>query len=122
MWKIIKNTVLVIFITNACQAANYYVDANFGADSNPGSVDKPFQTIMRAVEQIGAGDVVLLRGGVYREKISISSSGSTEMPITFKAYQSEHVLISGAVVVEGWDGPDSRGHLPCDSRYTSGYS
>ena len=70
----------------ACSAAakqsdiEYFVSAADGNDSNPGTVDKPFQTVGRCVAQSektkGHGTVCSVRPGVYRESIAAGSSFS----------------------------------------------
>jgi parallel beta-helix repeat protein len=81
--------------------STFYVATN-GADSNAGSLAKPFRTIQRAANLAQPGDTVLVRGGTYRETVRPSRSGTGSSPIAFKAYGSEKVTVSGADVVSGW--------------------
>ena len=73
---------LVIGLTpGALRAATYVVDqrhpeASDEADA-PGSAEKPWKTISRAAEAVKPGDVVLIRSGVYRERVTIRRSGTT---------------------------------------------
>ena len=79
---------------------NYYVSIS-GDDSNPGTLDLPFRTIQHATSIVEAGDTVHIRGGTYREKISIENlHGTTDHPITFKNYNDEEVVVSGAKVID----------------------
>ena len=79
---------------------NYYVSIS-GDDSNPGTLDLPFRTIQHATSIVEAGDTVHIRGGTYREKISIENlHGTKDNPITFKNYNDEEVVVSGAKVVD----------------------
>jgi hypothetical protein len=87
----------------------YYVDANRGNDNNPGTIDSPFQTINKAAGMVGPGDTVVIREGVYRETITDLVSGTADAPITFTAYGNEHVVVSGAVEVGGWQDPEGDG-------------
>ena len=44
----------------------YYISPT-GDDSNPGTKDAPFKTLMRAQAAASSGDVVYIRGGVYND-------------------------------------------------------
>ena len=96
-------TTMVFFctFTGGAQAATYFV-APSGADSNPGTIAAPFKTIQRAANAAVAGDVVEIRAGVYRETVVPPNSGSVGAPVTFRAYNSESVTVSGADLVTGW--------------------
>ncbi len=83
-------------------ATTYFVAAN-GSDLNMGtSLSAPFQNIQRAAGIMVAGDSCFIRGGVYRETLAPSNSGTSATPITFTAYSNEVVTISGADVVTNW--------------------
>ena len=76
--------------------STYYVATN-GKDTNPGTLDLPFKTIQHAVSVLDAGDSVYIRGGTYREAISIEDlHGTKDNPITIQNYNDEEVIISGA--------------------------
>ena len=79
-----------------------WVVATTGADNNPGSIDAPFRTIQRAAALAQPGDTVLVRGGTYRETVRPARSGAAGAPITFKPYNGESVVVSGADVITGW--------------------
>src|SRR5262249_14245270 len=64
-------------------AASYYVAPN-GLDSNPGTLEKPFQTVQKAAIVATAGDTVYLRAGTYRETIVPAHSGKVNAPIIFQ--------------------------------------
>jgi hypothetical protein len=54
----------------------YHVATN-GADSNPGTDSKPFRTIQKAVNAAKPGDSILVHAGVYREVVTIRTSGTS---------------------------------------------
>ena len=85
--------------------STYYVSALAGADANPGTIDAPLATIQRAASVAQPGDVVVIRGGVYRETVRPANSGTPGAPITFKAFEGETVTVSGADPVTGWTAP-----------------
>lgn len=107
----------------------YYVDDRNGNDSNPGrSSAAPWRSLARVqTAKLLAGDYVLLkRGGVWRETLTIDSSGSADTPLFFGAYgdgvkpvvegqansQDGLVRVSQAayVVVSGWQIRGHSGH------------
>jgi len=77
-------------------AAIYYVDPNNGNDSNPGSSEQPWQTMVRAMRQwtqtgtkVTSGDTVILRSGNYGvvsfDKPPVPAPASWNDKITYKA-------------------------------------
>jgi hypothetical protein len=73
-----------------------------GHDSNPGTLAAPFRTIQWAASLMEPGDTCHIRGGMYRETVTPANSGTSNAPITFKAYNGERVTINGTDVVRGW--------------------
>ncbi|QTE39634.1 right-handed parallel beta-helix repeat-containing protein [Mucilaginibacter gossypii] len=73
----------------------YYVAAN-GLESNKGTIDAPFQTINNALSHTIPGDTVMVRGGVYSEKVVFPKSGVMDKYITLKAYRGETPIIDGS--------------------------
>jgi len=73
---------------------NYYV-ANEGNDANSGTeLDRPFQTIGKAAQVAGPGDVVWVMPGLYREEIKITRSGRGNAYLAFKTL-GKGVILSG---------------------------
>ncbi len=91
----------------ACQAvpaATLYVSTT-GSDHHPGDGPQDGQamrTLQAAVDRLQPGDTLLIRGGVYRERVVFPRSGEPGRPITLKPYQGENVVISGCEPVTGW--------------------
>lgn len=74
-----------------------YVNASTGNDTNDGkTLLSAFKTIQKAASSAGAGCLVLISGGTYREQIIIASSGTILNPIIFSSTNSEPVLIDGS--------------------------
>lgn len=67
----------------------YYVDQNHpnASDNNPGTEDLPWRTIQKAADTVWAGDTVMVKSGMYPERISFSKGtrGAPGQVITFKA-------------------------------------
>jgi hypothetical protein len=81
-------------------SGTYYVSASRGNDSNPGTEEEPFKSIQKAADVMVAGDECLIDDGVYRESITLKTSGKEDKPITFKAMEDAEVVISGTKVLE----------------------
>ena len=64
-------------------AATVRVSAD-GSDENPGTKDRPWATLQRAVDAAQPGDTILIGPGVYAGCV-IRRSGSAEAPIVLKA-------------------------------------
>ncbi|MBI5092878.1 MAG: right-handed parallel beta-helix repeat-containing protein [Candidatus Hydrogenedentes bacterium] len=90
--------------------------ATDGSDANPGTQEKPFATIQRAVDAIATtaknsglpngGVSVSVRGGVYRLQhgitVSRAASGAEGKPVVFGAAEGADVRINGSAPVKGF--------------------
>jgi hypothetical protein len=72
------------------------------SDANDGSLERPWKTIARAADQVKPGDTVIIRDGIYRERIAAKVSGTAESPITFAAAAGAHGVLTGADRLTGW--------------------
>lgn len=95
---------LALALGSTLPAATYEV-----AQQNPqssddalGTADRPWKTITQAAGKAGPGDVVVIRGGVYRERVLVKTSGTARAPIRFEAAPGEHVVVTGADRLTGW--------------------
>ncbi len=93
-----------VWLTFALSAgADYYVALN-GNDDIPGSRERLFRTLQRAVDRLAPGDRCIVRGGVYRQTVRIERSGTSDAPITIMAFPGERVVLSGTEAVPGpWE-------------------
>ena len=93
-----------LLLATVAQARTLVVNpAQTGAnDANPGSDAQPFRTIGAAAALAQPGDLVQIHSGVYREKVTITSSGTQEQPISFEAAPGATVVITGADPLTGW--------------------
>ncbi|MAF65466.1 MAG: hypothetical protein CMJ84_07395 [Planctomycetes bacterium] len=76
-----------------------------GDDLGPGTLDEPFLTIQRGMNEIGSlgqGGTVFVREGTYREQVVISTSGSPGSEVILRNYPGESPRIDG----EGLDNDD----------------
>ncbi len=68
--------------------------ATTGSDSNPGTQTAPWRTIQHAADTVHAGSTVNVRGGVYEELLSVTSSGNaTDGYVTFRSYPGETAIL-----------------------------
>ena len=100
------------FLNQSLNAKDFYVSPD-GSNQSDGSTDSPFATIAHAQAAVRTYQsqhpsepiTVYLRGGKYylTEPIVFTSedSGSTEAPITYKAYEKETPQILGGVSLPG---------------------
>lgn len=73
----------------------YYVSTT-GNDNNSGDFNSPWRTIQKAANTLKSGETVYVRGGVYSENVTITSSGSKENGmIQFVNYMDEVPIIEG---------------------------
>lgn len=88
----------------------FYVAVD-GADSNPGTMERPFATLSRAQAAVRAarrearsGISVLVRGGTYYHSqpltFTYEDSGSPSVPIVYMPFGEEPVTISGGRKLE----------------------
>jgi uncharacterized protein (TIGR03437 family) len=103
-------TATVLLCGSGAFARNYYVATN-GLDSNPGTLDQPFQTIQKAASVMVAGDTAYVRAGSYRETVTPVESGTQMAPIAFQPYNGESVTVSGADLIPASSWTSSSGNI-----------
>src|SRR5690349_2483493 len=98
-----KTSILVCITALAvvrCLSAREYYVALDGKDSNPGSKKFPLRSIQRGAELAQPGDVITVRGGVYRERINPPRGGTSEKKrIVYQAARGERVEIKGSEII-----------------------
>ncbi|MDR2157596.1 MAG: right-handed parallel beta-helix repeat-containing protein [Clostridiales Family XIII bacterium] len=91
----------------------FYVSPS-GDDGNPGTSERPFQSIRKAQEAVARvvtdqkGDVaVVLREGRYAQGSPLvfdeDDSGKNGFRVVYMSYPGELVSVSGGVKIEGWE-------------------
>jgi parallel beta-helix repeat protein len=95
---------LALALGSTLQAATYEVAQQnpHASDDGPGTAARPWKTFAKAAEKAGPGDVVVIRDGVYRERVLAKTSGTAQAPIRFEAAPGEHVVLTGADRLTGW--------------------
>jgi hypothetical protein len=79
------------------RVATYVVDqaAPGASDTNPGTEDKPFQTVQHAADVARPGDTICIMAGRYDERIKVKTSGTEGKPIAFAARPRRSVTVRG---------------------------
>ncbi|OAB62466.1 hypothetical protein AY599_11610 [Leptolyngbya valderiana BDU 20041] len=67
-------------------------------DDNPGTEAKPLQTIDAAAQRAQPGDKILVREGIYRERVMPARGGTRDRPIVYEAAAGETVVLRGSEV------------------------
>ncbi|MEM7313071.1 MAG: right-handed parallel beta-helix repeat-containing protein, partial [Planctomycetota bacterium] len=73
-----------------------WIVSNSGDDSNPGSESRPLRTISRAASVAQPGDTILVRAGVYRERVTPPRGGQPDRPITYRGEKLGSVFLKGS--------------------------
>ncbi|ATP40263.1 hypothetical protein CSE16_09520 [Solibacillus sp. R5-41] len=86
-------TIPLFFIATETAHGAYYVAPN-GSDESEGTIDSPWQSIQHAVNQVESGDVINVRGGIYKEMVVISEKQAVDDQwITIQNYPYEKPII-----------------------------
>jgi hypothetical protein len=75
---------------------NWYVSPT-GDDGNTGTISSPLKKVQTAINKMTAGDVVILRNGIYRESVNSSKNN-----INILAYPGETPILKGSVLMTDW--------------------
>ncbi|MDP2974519.1 MAG: hypothetical protein Q8N60_05700, partial [Candidatus Diapherotrites archaeon] len=98
----------MLWIETAAAGNTYYVDVQgiggtcSDSSSSPGTISEPFCSIQKAVDIVGPGDTVLIRGGTYNGRVDFNKGGTEGNYIVFKPYNNEEVVIQDAKTFSGW--------------------
>ena len=71
------------------------------ADSNAGTATAPLKSISEAARLAEPGDTVLVKAGVYRERVAPERGGTKEQPIRYVAESGQGVFVKGSEVLDG---------------------
>ena len=77
-------------------AASVYQVAPSGSDSAVGTASAPFRTLAKAMSVLRAGDTLVVRGGVYRERLTGTvAKGTATAPVRVVAAPGERPVVEG---------------------------
>ncbi len=83
-----------------------FVDAAKGDDAHDGTAAAPWRTLASAFQRLKPGDTLVLRGGIYREHVTLTCAGTVEKPITIRSHPGELVVLDGGLP-EFYDAPET---------------
>jgi hypothetical protein len=87
-----------------CNAETYYVGIG-GDNAGPGTKDRPWETLNRALAAVGPGDTVIVKPGVYQvAPLTLRAGGTAEQPITFMAEKPGTVTLDKNAEKETFSG------------------
>ena len=108
---------LSVFPVSAAGVNELYVSPD-GSDDAPGTSDAPLKTVKAAKEKLKAfADrespvTVWLRGGTYTFDETLVFDGTDRPNVTYKAYENEEVVFSGAGKITDFEDGEING-VPC---------
>ncbi len=92
----------LLALAAASFATEFHV-ATTGADVNDGSQARPFRTISAAARMAQPGDIITVRAGTYRERITPPRGGESDSKrIVYQAAPGETVVIKGSEIIRDW--------------------
>jgi hypothetical protein len=103
----------VVTLANSLFANTYYISADKGSDSDPGTRDQPFKTISKGADMAQPGDTVFVLEGVYRERVAPPRGGTSTLPIVYIAEPGKQVFIKGSDVYDKSWTTGASGNTPC---------
>jgi hypothetical protein len=87
---------------NVDQSAQRFVSPG-GDDAGPGTLDRPWRTLQKAMDSAAAGETVNIRAGTYQERLALNVSGEEGKSIVFQPH--------------GWTGPGTGEQVVLDYQY-----
>lgn len=72
-----------------------------GSDGGPGTKDRPWRSLQRALDRLDPGETLLVREGTYSDWVVIRRSGTASERVTVAAYPGERPVLRGRVRVTG---------------------
>jgi parallel beta helix pectate lyase-like protein/uncharacterized protein DUF1565 len=64
-----------------------------GSDSNPGTIDQPWQTVQKAMSTLQAGQIAYVREGTYSQNLFLNRAGTPTAPFTIRNYPGERAIL-----------------------------
>jgi parallel beta-helix repeat protein len=97
-----RTLALALALAASASASEWYASPSAPPGQDGRSPSTPFRTVQQAVNAAMPGDTVHLRGGTFREEVTISKSASAGAPIVITAYASEQPVLKGSLIAAGW--------------------
>ena len=95
-----KNIISIFLLVAYISGREYYV-SHYGNNMNPGTIELPLLTIQAASDSMEAGDICIIRQGIYHETVIMDDhDGMDGLPIVFSSYENERVAMDGTVSID----------------------
>lgn len=91
----------LIFIN--AEARTIYIDSNSGSDLAYGNKANPYRTIQKGCDEAVAGDIIVVRTGVYYGPVYIKNKGTAEKPITIQGQKGTIITNADKTLRENVD-------------------
>jgi hypothetical protein len=75
--------------------------AKSGSDANPGTADRPWRSVGKAMSTLTAGQGVYVHSGVYEERLTTTNAGTPSAPIWIMEAPGETAVIKGSAAGGG---------------------
>ncbi len=83
-----------LIVVQGNELPGYFVSP-YGNDNNSGTFRSPWKTLQASVNKLNPGDTLNILDGIYRENVTINTSGSSEQAIIIRAVNAFAVTIDG---------------------------
>lgn len=93
----------LLILAGGVAAAEFYVSPD-GADTADGSSAAPFATIARGISKLQPGDVLNVKGGIYKESCTVAIKATREKPVVIRAAVAEDSDECAWIQATGRDG------------------
>ena len=93
--RLVTSLLSLAITLSSIHAAEWFVATDGTNAAGRGSFAAPYLTIDYAADRAAPGDVIIIRGGTYRETITPANSGTAEQSIIYRPYQNERVIVTG---------------------------
>ena len=77
------------------QEGEFFVSAQNGNDSGPGTANSPWKTIQHAADVLNPGETATIMAGTYYERVIPKHSGTADKVITYRAFPGDIVNLDG---------------------------
>ncbi len=116
--------ITVVLVVSACTQNHEIHVSKSGNDSNPGTSQKPLQTIQAAANKAQPGDIITVHEGIFRERIDPPRGGESDTQrIVYQAAPGEKVEIKGSEIIKGWQkNPDGLWQISIANSFFGDYN
>jgi len=105
-------SICLFVLVNISRAGEFYIAPN-GSNGNGGTIGSPWGTFDFAIDQIGPGDTLFVRGGTFnlndRLRIDDDQGGVSGSPVNIWAFPGESPILDFNNMTSSWGSSSGRG-------------